>query len=141
VHIESDIVVDVHGVLLIEVSEPVLVSRSRHCSLQENPSSSQPLYIQTVGTNLNGSHRGAAQDRCTGFDGCATVCGVRRQILDGLRTFMAAHPHRLSSLDSCRSCNGEMWASRRDASRTRTRDNLSAQSGHSFSQHPNACQA
>jgi len=39
-------VVDVHGVLLCEVSEPAVLSRSRHCSLQENPSSSQPLYIQ-----------------------------------------------------------------------------------------------
>src|SRR5208283_2764792 len=47
VYIESDIVVDVHGVLRFEVSEPVRENRSRHCTLQENPSSSQALYIQT----------------------------------------------------------------------------------------------
>src|ERR1017187_3595996 len=47
VDIESDIVVDVHWVLLFEVSEPAVQSRSRHCTLQENPSSSQALYIQT----------------------------------------------------------------------------------------------
>src|ERR1019366_6425252 len=45
--IQSDIVVDVHWVLLFEVSEPVRKNRSRHCTLQENPSSSQALYIQT----------------------------------------------------------------------------------------------
>src|SRR6516162_7701334 len=50
VHIESDIVVDVAGLLRLEVSEPALVSRSRHCSLQENPSSSQPLFIQIAVT-------------------------------------------------------------------------------------------
>src|ERR1035438_2222767 len=47
VDIESDIVVDVHWVLLFEVSEPAVQSRSRHCTLQENPFSSAPLYIQT----------------------------------------------------------------------------------------------
>jgi hypothetical protein len=41
-------VVDVHRVLLFEVSEPAVYSRSRHCSLQENPSSFRPLYIQTA---------------------------------------------------------------------------------------------
>src|ERR1017187_161062 len=50
VDIESDIVVDVHWVLLFEVSEPAVQSRSRHCTLQENPFSSAPLYIQTDGT-------------------------------------------------------------------------------------------
>ncbi|MGD0872616.1 MAG: hypothetical protein ABSB88_23975, partial [Bryobacteraceae bacterium] len=33
--------------LLFEVSEPAVQSRSRHCTLQENPSPFQPLYIQT----------------------------------------------------------------------------------------------
>src|SRR5215468_10463955 len=49
VYIESDIVVDVHWVLLFQVSEPVVNTRSRHCSLQENPSSFRSLYIQTCG--------------------------------------------------------------------------------------------
>src|ERR1019366_3945985 len=47
VDVESDIVVYVHWVLLSEVSEPAVMSRSRlHCTLQENPSSSESLYIQ-----------------------------------------------------------------------------------------------
>jgi hypothetical protein len=45
VYVESDIVVYVHGVLRFEVSEPAPISRSRHCNLQENPSSSQPLLL------------------------------------------------------------------------------------------------
>src|SRR5215471_16251581 len=57
VYIESDIVVDVHWVLLFEVSEPVVNTRSRHCSLQENPSSFRSLYIQTCGIRRN--------NRCT----------------------------------------------------------------------------
>jgi eukaryotic-like serine/threonine-protein kinase len=40
-------VVYVHLVLLNVVSELALLSRSRHCTLQENPSSFQALYIQT----------------------------------------------------------------------------------------------
>jgi PAS domain S-box-containing protein len=47
VDVESDIVNNVHWVLPIEVSEPARQIRSRHCTLQENPSSSAPLYIQT----------------------------------------------------------------------------------------------
>src|SRR5207248_10601688 len=47
VDIESDIVIGVHWVLLIEVSEPAPQSRSRHHNLRENPFPSQPLYIQT----------------------------------------------------------------------------------------------
>src|SRR5215813_1567278 len=49
---ESDIVVDVHWVLLFQVSEPVVNTRSRHCSLQENPSSFRSLYIQTCGVSF-----------------------------------------------------------------------------------------
>src|ERR1019366_875941 len=49
VNVESDIVIDVHWVLLIEVSEPVRKNRSRqHCTLQENPTTPY-LYIQTGG--------------------------------------------------------------------------------------------
>jgi hypothetical protein len=51
VYVESDIVTDSHWVLLSEVSEPALLSRSRHCSARENPFPSQPLYIQTDGTS------------------------------------------------------------------------------------------
>src|SRR3954452_5183000 len=46
VNVESDIVLDVHRVLLIEVSEPVRKNRSRHCTLQGNPTTPY-LYIQT----------------------------------------------------------------------------------------------
>src|ERR1039458_4736636 len=57
VYIESDIVVDVHWVLLFEVSEAALESRPRqHCTLQENPSSSEALYIQT--RRCNRGHKG-----------------------------------------------------------------------------------
>src|SRR5215472_517944 len=49
VDVESDIVVYVyvHWVLLSEVSEPAVESRSRYCTQQENPSPSQSLYIRT----------------------------------------------------------------------------------------------
>src|ERR1019366_3864431 len=47
VNVESDIVFDVHWVLLIEVSEPVRKDRSRHYTLQGNPTAAPYLYIQT----------------------------------------------------------------------------------------------
>src|SRR5277367_1203455 len=54
VYVESDIVDNSHGVLLIEISEPAAAnSCSQHGNLRENPSSfPQPpthLYIQTDG--------------------------------------------------------------------------------------------
>src|SRR5262249_26862411 len=52
VNIESDIVCNGHWVLLSVVSEPPLERRSRYCTPQENPSSFQPLYIQTDGVVL-----------------------------------------------------------------------------------------
>src|SRR5450756_2082712 len=59
VDVESDIVVYVHTVLLFEVSEPAVMSRSWHCTLQENPPSSESLYIQTgyVTPKLRSAHR------------------------------------------------------------------------------------
>src|ERR1051326_6730704 len=49
VDVESDIVRDVHWVLLVELSESALISWSRHSSFQENLFSWH-LYIQTDGT-------------------------------------------------------------------------------------------
>jgi hypothetical protein len=53
VYVQSDIVDNIHGVLLIEISEPAARnSRSQHRNLEENPSSFAShlrwhLYIQT----------------------------------------------------------------------------------------------
>src|ERR1700689_3407590 len=54
VYVQSDIVDNIHGVLLIEISEPAAPnSRSQHRNLEENPFSfaskphSRYLYIQT----------------------------------------------------------------------------------------------
>ena len=53
VYVQSDIVDNIHGVLLIEISEPAARnSRSQHSNLEENPSSfprhlQRHLYIQT----------------------------------------------------------------------------------------------
>src|SRR5580692_11120943 len=56
VYVESDILNSIHGVLLIEISEPAAAnSRSQQCNLEENPFSLrnnpffQHLYIQTDG--------------------------------------------------------------------------------------------
>src|SRR5271155_4823392 len=53
VYVQSDIVDNIHGVLLVEISEPAArYSRSQHRNLEENPSSfprqlRRHLYIQT----------------------------------------------------------------------------------------------
>src|ERR1700735_5007423 len=48
VYVQSDIVNSIHGVLLIEISEPAGAnSRSEHRNLEENPFSFQCLCIQT----------------------------------------------------------------------------------------------
>src|ERR1044071_796237 len=52
VNVESDIVWDVHWVLLLADSESALLRWSRHSSPRENPSSSH-LSIQTDGTDPN----------------------------------------------------------------------------------------
>src|SRR6185437_9245611 len=50
VYVESDIVSDVHWVLLLVASESALSRRSRHSSPSENPSYFSHLCIQTDGT-------------------------------------------------------------------------------------------
>src|SRR5215468_11485167 len=88
VYIESDIVVDVHWVLLFQVSEPVVNTRSRHCSLQENPSSFRSLYIQTCGISFPLPASGPAdplQGKLTPFS-CPDAFAAVRNIAKHLPT-------------------------------------------------------
>src|SRR6185369_15811665 len=78
VYVESDIVFDVQWVLLTAVSEPALLGRSRHCTLQEYPSSSQSLYIQT-----DWSSTGCAGLRVVAGKGRRTCWGPYAMVLTG----------------------------------------------------------